>query len=178
MKQDRLIDLYKKKMEDGFIRKYQANTYFNYTKNFYSDLQDGVASEENFFENTMAVFNQVDKPARKEDYVSDSGSRYWFYKKGIVRGSDHWGNGVANCDWPLKKIDGKMIYGTSHKSAKVFRNEQFGYCDWKDFVFKAQLHDIAGKEVLSTFNNVKGRDLIKVDKKLYQRKIVEVFEEV
>ena len=34
-----------------------------------------------------------------------------------------------------------------------------------------------GKPVITTFNNTIGRDLLKIDDKVYQRKVIEVFEE-
>lgn len=178
MKQDKLIERYKEKTANETERYYQPSKYFNKTIEFYKDLQEGIASEINFFENTMTVFKQVAKPRRKPDYESDSGSRYWYSKKGLIRGSDHWGNGVANCDWPLKTFSGKMIYGSSWKSPKSFKTEQFGFSKWEDFVFKAKLFEINNHEIVSSFKNVKGKDLIEVDKKRYLRKVIEVFEEV
>jgi hypothetical protein len=74
----------------------------------------------NFFISTQAVFKGCKIPKRKPDYVSDSGSIYWYgeNKKGsyVIRQSDHWvnlkkiGNNtiirqcarIATCQWHLK----------------------------------------------------------------------------
>ena len=124
------------------------------------------------------MYEECEEPKRKPDYTSESGSRYWYTKKGVVRGSNHWGNGVANCDWPLKLKEGKIIYGGYYKHARSFAKPKYGFARWEDYLFKARLIEIDGKEVVTTFNNTTGRDLLNIDGKTYMRKVIEVFEEV
>ena len=56
--------------------------------------------ENNFYINTRGVFHYDETPYEKPDYVSDSGSKYWFYSNGVIRESDHWGD-VASCKWSI-----------------------------------------------------------------------------
>lgn len=177
MTQEELIKRYDEKDITKEVSFTMAHRYFKTAKEFYKDLQDGQASEINFFENTMVMYEECEGPKRKPDFESDSGSRYWYSKKGVVRGSDHWGCGVDNCDWVLKKKDGKIIYGTYWKNARTVKGRKYGFASWKDYLFKARKLEIDGKIVVTTFNNTIGRNLIRVGGKTYQRKVVEVFEE-
>ena len=74
----------------------------------------------NFFKGTKGVFKACKTPKRKPDYISKSGSKYWYgyNKKGsyVIRKSDHWVKTyhrkggffldgckrVASCFWCLK----------------------------------------------------------------------------
>ena len=178
MKQEKLIQAIKNKNIDD-IKPFEGPAkFFKTSKKYYSDIQDGIASKRNFFENTLVIYDEVKKPKGKPDFDSDSGSRYWYFKDGVIRQSDHWGNGVANCDWAYRNSKGKITYGTSYKSCKSFKKPIYGFARWDAFLFKARLIEINGKQVVTTFKNCYGRDLIKVDGKKYQRVIIESFEEV
>ncbi len=54
------------------------------------------------------------------NFVSDSGSKYYYTDKGVYRVSDHWGN-VKTCNWA---IDGTSPY---------ISPKQVGYADFKSF---------------------------------------------
>ncbi len=80
---------------------------------------------DNFFERTSAIFTQItDTPTTKPDYISRSGSTYWYGEdergKYVIRRSDHWSaivrdeedaatfnakpddfNNIASCYWAL-----------------------------------------------------------------------------
>jgi hypothetical protein len=89
----------------------------------------------NYYIHTRATFRGCKKPKSKPDYVSRSGSLYWYGKnmKGeyVIRYSDHWTNvcgiyskrinpyasrdckRIATCLWKIKtnhKNDKKIIY--------------------------------------------------------------------
>jgi hypothetical protein len=88
----------------------------------------GPIEKINFFTSTVADFASVPgHPARPADHESESGSRYWYSDEGVVRESDHWGHGVASCDWYL---DGGE-YGWGAESAPVC-----GFCAWDGFTRK------------------------------------------
>lgn len=177
MNQKELIETIKN-LDPEQIKRYQGPAkFFKTSKKYYENLQDGIASEMNYFENTLVMYTETKKPKGDPDFESDSGSRYWYSKEGIVRGSDHWGNGVANCDWALKRKNGKIIYGVSYKSPKTFKDRLYGFAKWEDYLFKARLIEVNNKEVVTSFKNTIGRDLIKVDGKKYERKVIETFEE-
>ena len=59
------------------------------------------ANKNNFYINSEADFEYCEKPDRECDYISASGSEYWYSEDGVYRNSDHWGNGIASCDWQL-----------------------------------------------------------------------------
>jgi len=58
----------------------------------------------NFHKNSFASFKACKKPKREPDFISPSGSEYWYSqdKNGgyVIRFSDHWGS-VASCLWKL-----------------------------------------------------------------------------
>ncbi len=57
---------------------------------------------ENFHLNTFAEFVACDFPERNPDFISESGSRYWFEGDSVIRESNHWGVRIASCSWFLK----------------------------------------------------------------------------
>jgi hypothetical protein len=75
-------------------------------------------TEKNFFHGTKATFKGCKVPQREPDYVSDSGSRYWYgsNQRGpyVIRLSNHWSHRknfntrrtcdckyVASCVWNI-----------------------------------------------------------------------------
>lgn len=83
------------------------------------------ATVENFYKGTTAEWSPAETlgyfpKERNPDYVSDSGSEYWFTKYGVYRRSNHWGYKVATCQWFYDdKITGSELL--------------IGYCPWTDF---------------------------------------------
>tara|TARA_R110002111_G_scaffold100975_1_gene156356 strand:- start:1515 stop:2024 length:510 start_codon:yes stop_codon:yes gene_type:complete len=69
-------------------------------------------AKDNFYLATTATFKSCEIPKRKPDYISASGSKYWYCKSGVIRHSDHWDQ-VASCYW--------------------FCNSSCGFCKWGDF---------------------------------------------
>ena len=75
---------------------------------------------DNYYNGTIATFKGCKTPKRKPDYISHSGSRYWYIedKNGeyVIRESDHWctykkfnnkkkfpwTKNIASCYWRLK----------------------------------------------------------------------------
>lgn len=55
----------------------------------------------NFYLGTVADWGRCELPERLPDYVSFSGSAYWFDRYHVKRMSDHWGS-VASCYWLLE----------------------------------------------------------------------------
>jgi hypothetical protein len=176
MEQKELIRRFKNKnIEDIDIR--SAAKYFRSARTFYGDLQDGKASDLNFFERTMVMYEECEKPNRKPDFVSDSGSQYWYTKKGVTRRSNHWGNGVYNCDWPIHLKNGRYIYGRDWQYCMSSNKVRNGFARWEDYMCKPRLLKIKRKEVVTCFNNVIGRDIVIVDGKQFVRKIIETYVE-
>ena len=177
MEQKKLIKKYKKMIEADRIDRTTAASYFRTAARAYKGLQDGVASSSTFFDYTIVTFRECEKPDREPDFTSNSGSRYWYYEDGVIRGADHWGSRVANCDWAYRKASGRTVYGQTAWTLQCFREPMYGFARWEDFILKPRLLEINGSEVLTTFNNMKGRDLIEVDGKLYQKVVVETWPE-
>ena len=78
----------------------------------------------NFHKHTFCVFKEVGFDAivtLKPNYLSKSGSAYYFTDEGLYRVSNHWGR-AANCRW---KLDSMSI-------AKANVNK-VGFAKWTDF---------------------------------------------
>jgi hypothetical protein len=121
-------------------------------KDFYSKFQEGTANKDNYYLNTIAEFEEVKRPKRPPDYVSRTrdgkiSSEYWYTDDGVIRGSNHWGAGVASCDWFVGE------QGTNMKGKK-----QYGKAKWEDFTQKTEIrvNEAAGKAQITTFKNIKG----------------------
>lgn len=102
---------------------------------------------DNFYIETEANFAEVeDRPQGAPDYTSESGSEYWYFPDGVIRGSDHWGYGVGGCNWYLDGINRQMYGG-----------ELYGYARWSDFentenydyIFDKKLNDVVESYVVS-----------------------------
>ena len=112
---------------------------------------------ENFFEETTANFVSCDAPNRPCDYESYSGSKYWYSENGVIRASNHWGAGVASCNWylnggaygegmhPYKRVWTGERYkfipeyadgATSEQIARENETVVCGFCAWSDFSAK------------------------------------------
>lgn len=107
---------------------------------------------DNFFISTEIVFKGCKTPNRKSDFVSESGSRYWYgeNKKGkyVIRCSDHWvgvrklGENkvyknietISSCLWHIKTND----------VSKVKFNNNRAYFVWK----------VSGKSYLKDFKKI------------------------
>lgn len=101
--------------------------------------------ERNYFLNTIATFKDVTNSFEnkfKADFISDSGSEYMYKDNGVYRKSDHWGWGIASCDWELDSGN----YGMEHLYAnnkelylkvKKEKGEKIGFCKWDDFKLKS-----------------------------------------
>jgi len=86
------------------------------------------ASKDDFFEGTKADFTTCDIPAREPDYVSKSGSVYWYTDDGVIRAADHW-LGVASCKWILDGHDEYIL----NKATDKREFPVAGFCKWNDF---------------------------------------------
>ena len=115
--------------EDGKVKKYLAaikraklyefegSEHKKKAIEFYSQFQEGTANKDNFFYDTIADFKPVkNRPKRSPDHVSRDregkiSSEYWYTNESVIRGSTHWSEGVATCDWYLNgAAEGSMIH--------------------------------------------------------------------
>lgn len=124
---------------------------FDLVDRFYSKYQEGTANKDNFFVNTIAEFKETSgRPRKQPDYVSYTrdgkvSSEYWYTKDGVIRGSTHWGTGIASCDWYMEGV------GTNMHTKKLY-----GKANWSDFIQKPDIVTSGDKAVMSTFANTKG----------------------
>lgn len=127
------------------------NFVLNNQRDFYKPYQKGTANKNNFFVNTIAEYKEIEnRPDREPDYISNSGSKYWYTEDGVIRGSDHWGGGIASCDWFLD---------TQKDNFENYENEKYGEIKWDDFTQKTKfiLSDYEDyKGTMSTFENTTG----------------------
>ena len=83
-------------------------------------------NDENYFMGTEANWQSAEWPEDGVfDYESRSGSRYIYTDEGVYRMSNHWGSGVATCDWYL---DGDDISSFADRGG-----ERVGFARWSDF---------------------------------------------
>ena len=109
-----------------------------------------MRTKDNYYTSTYAKFVECATPRRKPDYISSSGSMYWYSKTGVIRKSDHWSLyyrsypdktcfttsiylhavPIASCIWTLQlkndKITVKEDYGDNGKILT-------GFCKYKNF---------------------------------------------
>ena len=77
----------------------------------------------NIMKNTFCIFTEVETQVledKKCDYVSKSGSKYYYTNNGVYRLSDHWGR-TANSKWRLLPLDNEV------------RKIRLGYANFSDF---------------------------------------------
>lgn len=86
----------------------------------------------NYFMATKCNWVSCVHPENEADYVSESGSHYWYTDEGVVRMSDHWGSSVASCDWYL---DNEI-----RSSFSDFDETRCGFAKWEDFEPVCELH--------------------------------------
>ena len=110
----------------------------------------------NFHDETKAIFHLrplTEKPHRKADFTSASGSRYWKTREGVYRLSNHWGEGIRSCDWWL--FDG----------SGVERNEYaLGFCRFSDM--RRDIHEeavYAAEFTDGTFAKIEWQDWKDID---------------
>ena len=72
-------------------------------------------------------------PDRPADFVSPSGSAYWYVETGVIRKSDHWLPYVASCDWSL---GGQYVKG----------KELVGFAEWNQFTINPRFKESRAKE--------------------------------
>jgi hypothetical protein len=117
---------------------------------FYWETVKGGADKDNFFTRSTANFVPCQLPETSPDFTSESGSRYWYTDKGVVRGSDHWG-GVATCRWTLDGTEAKNPVPVA------------GFCRWEDFelaVMVTLIAEFPAKRKIKLFMNYNGRRVV------------------
>ena len=88
---------------------------------------------ENFMSATSAIFKPLTAKEiefvtnNKPNYVSASGSAYWYKGQNVYRVSNHWGADVASCNWGYEGCGTVGMFG-SQKETLV------GKCALKDFM--------------------------------------------
>lgn len=150
----------------------RSKDYFEEAIKLYSKYQEGTADKTSFFHNTIAIYQETRRPRRPPDHVSYDrngkvSSEYWYTENAVIRGSNHWGTGVASCDWALARKDGTSVWGKRgndvSQTAKLY-----GKSEWSDFLLKPQIANIEGVgEVVQSFNNMDGKRHMNVNGKLY-----------
>ena len=116
------------------------------------DTMGSRKSPHGFSYNTRANFVSCEAPMTEPDYVSKSGSRYWYTDQGVYRESDHFGHGVRSCDWTLdgygygyrmhlwpdpSSPSGWMIDGGFMHEEEEIGVYVCGFCPWEGFVKKS-----------------------------------------
>lgn len=93
-------------------------------------IMDMSGMSEVFYHGTKCCFYSTMEPEREPDYVSESGSTYWYEPYGVYRLADHWGRDIGSNDWSIGGYAG---------SSWDFDGEQgalCGFASWSDFTLK------------------------------------------
>lgn len=100
----------------------------------------------NFWDRSSGTWDVCDSPNCNPTIDSPNGSKYWIYDKYVIRCSDHWGHGIADCDWVLgdnsihneldKKINGSFRCGII-KYEDLKYNDTLTHRDHYIFSFKS-----------------------------------------
>ena len=102
----------------------------------YKAITPVTANSDNFFRDSIARFEErKTRPRRPADYTSytrygEVSSEYWYTSDGVIRGSNHWGNGIRSCDWALGDLR------LNDDAVTVSSKKLYGFCRWNDFAFK------------------------------------------
>ena len=149
------VDRFSNDLRNAQLYQYNGYERFSKAKELYQRYQSGIANKNNFYVNTLADFKEISKrPKGKPDYVSyyfdktgkrKISSEYWYNENGVVRGSDHWGEGISSCDWYL---DGKVRKGY----------KRYGEARWEEFTLQTKTVQYDGKEFLTAFDNSYGKN--------------------
>lgn len=149
------VDRFLNDLRNAQLYQYNGYEHFSKAKELYQRYQSGIANKNNFYVNTLADFKEISKrPKGKPDYVSyyfdktgkrKISSEYWYNENGVVRGSDHWGEGISSCDWYL---DGKVRKGY----------KRYGEARWEEFTLQTKTVQYDGKEFLTAFDNSYGKN--------------------
>ena len=149
------VDRFSNDLRNAQLYQYNGYERFSKAKELYQRYQSGIANKNNFYVNTLADFKEISKrPKGKPDYVSyyfdktgkrKISSEYWYNENGVVRGSDHWGEGISSCDWYL---DGKARKGY----------KRYGEARWEEFTLQTKTVQYDGKEFLTAFDNSYGKN--------------------
>ena len=114
-----------------FAREYKLSEAFTKSK----------ADANNFFKNSIGVWEESKVPRGKSktpDYKSYNrrtgkiSSEYWYTDEGVYRRSDHWGVGVASCDWAL--MTEEKVIGTGDLAKHL--DKKVGFIRWEDLKAK------------------------------------------
>ena len=88
---------------------------FMYDLHSKENLSEKVTVDD-FHKNTKTIFEICETPNIEPDYISDSGSKYWYTDSGVFREADHWGD-VATCSWFIVDSD----YEISEKNLEKYK---------------------------------------------------------
>ncbi len=149
------VDRFSNDLRNAQLWQYDGYEHFSKAKELYQQYQSGIANKNNFYVDTLADFKEMSKrPNGKPDYVSyyfdktgkrKISSEYWYNENGVVRGSDHWGEGISSCDWYLD--------GEARKGYK-----RYGEAKWEEFTLQTKTVQYDGKEFLTAFDNSYGKN--------------------
>jgi len=87
----------------------------------------------NFYRKTFCVFEEVFPEViinKKANYISRTGSAYYFSSSGVIRVSSHWGR-VGDCRWLITSIE-------HYKNQSI----KIGYATWDRFFLNSENLDL------------------------------------
>ncbi len=107
-------------------------------------------NKDNFMLGTFADFKKCKRPKTDPDFVSDSGSKYWYVDDGVIRASSHWGPGIRTCDWYFEGKKRNAI-AILYKDDFVFRLKKYGKGEWNKHRVMAE-KNVSAKDIEEAFS--------------------------
>jgi hypothetical protein len=139
-------------------------------------------TSDNFYLNTVATWSPVPEsqdPFKdmttigefqdKSNFLSPNGSAYIYTDQGVYRNSDHWGDGIASCDWYLPSFNGRLIKEKQFGKKLYKGKPTTAFCKWKDFFPREdfnKIHDAWYITYLADFTLKRNIELLTQDKDL------------
>ena len=102
------------------------------------------------------------------NYVSKSGSAYYYLESGIVRKSNHWGRFISNCSWYLRQSSDE---GRSWYIDKNFNQDVYGFVSYSSVYHNIANH-IIKREIENTLNNSKMKEIEASQKRRFAKKAI------
>ncbi len=109
---------------------------------------------DNFHLSTFANFTKLPLsqiPKSKPDFISDSGSKYWYKNDSVYRYSTHFFRNVASCKWFLNNEGHKKLRGFGVCKLSDFKRINYTLNPGKIYKIYYAPKNRMGKETITTF---------------------------
>jgi hypothetical protein len=149
-------------------------------KSIQEEMDKYTANENTFFFDTDADFKFSGKKPKGDpshtsynSYTGKVSSEYWYTEEGVYRRSDHWGQGVASCNWNLKDNPESKTKESSG-GLEFYSKKLVGFAPWSSFkrnktrfITLVDEKEQTERHYLLSFKNLVGKDYVSIGGKEY-----------